>query len=147
MKKTTIILILLAFIAGGCGQSVFFRQHFEEYTHLKFPPSGKIVDIYGDGWTDWYCFGTIEMDTLDYMKILHTIQMRNDSSYHNDNVTYREFTLSDSETEYAYFCAGVSIPSIAEFVIEFVVIKLFFYKSISVTSVFLINIVKSQIAT
>ena len=85
-----------------------FVQEFERYTELTYPSSGKIIEKNNDEAIlnlDPYYFGVIEMDTLDYMKILHEVQARRDSLSTNDDITYSNFHLSEDESSdiYAYY--------------------------------------------
>ncbi|MCL2327300.1 MAG: hypothetical protein FWC39_02170 [Bacteroidetes bacterium] len=73
-----------------------FSERFEEYTGLPFPASGKIIEKADNGFAlDSHYWGTIEMDSLDYMKILNEIQTRCDSLVTNPDVTRCSFYLDE----------------------------------------------------
>jgi|GEM_PF-3474345 len=62
-----------------------FIQHFEWSLNLTYPRSGKIIEkTYKEFLNykgDYHCAAIIEMDTLDYEKLLHEVQSRGLADY------------------------------------------------------------------
>jgi len=90
-SKSCGCVFLAAIISVVCflGYFIYSLEHisdsgmsnlFESRTALSFPPSGKIIEKdynVNIAAGDEYHFAIIEMDTLDYIKILHEIQTGN----------------------------------------------------------------------
>ena len=83
-----LILVILFLMYGVNYQTKGeFIRDFEQHTQVSFPPSGKIVEkVFSEGYLDSACAGIIEMDTLDYEKILNEFR----SSIENNSPAYRE---------------------------------------------------------
>jgi hypothetical protein len=105
--RTTIILLSILVLTSCSVTDYQFTQLFEEYTDLTFPPSGKIIlNDNDEAWKslDPYYIGIIELDSLDYMTILHEVQARADS-FSTDDVTYVDFVSMKKGTseDYVYY--------------------------------------------
>ena len=112
MRKIVNILSALALtiVCSSCDFSdKDFIRLFEDYTGLTFPPSGKVtLNDNPDAWKylDPSYVVIFEMDTLDYVKLLHEVQVRADSFSANDeNISYIYFAFADetADMEYAYY--------------------------------------------
>lgn len=102
-------MLTVTYTSCSVSDSQFIRI-FEDYTGLDFPPSGKIIqNDNDDAWQylDPIYSGVIEMDSLDYIKILHEVQSRtlsteDERNMEVDAITHIRFVVADETDDMEY---------------------------------------------